>query len=70
MIPITRPSVGEEEAAAAADVVRSGWLTQGERVEEFENAVARYVGLDHAVAVSNCTSALHLALMAAGICWF
>jgi dTDP-4-amino-4,6-dideoxygalactose transaminase len=67
MIPITRPSVGEEEAAAAADVVRSGWLTQGERVEEFENSVARYVGSDHAVAVSNCTSALHLALVAAGI---
>ena len=67
MIPITRPSLGEEEVAAVADVIRSGWLTQGKRVEEFEQAVAHYVGAEHAVAVSNCTSALHLALVAAGV---
>jgi perosamine synthetase len=67
VIPITRPSLGEEEVAAAGDVIRSGWLTQGGRVEEFETAVASYVGAKHAVAVSNCTSALHLALVAAGI---
>lgn len=67
MIPITRPLLGEEEVAAAAEVIRSGWLTQGKRVEEFEQAVARYVGAEHAVAVSNCTSALHLALVAAGV---
>jgi dTDP-4-amino-4,6-dideoxygalactose transaminase len=67
VIPITRPSLGDEEVAAAADVIRSGWLTQGERVEQFETAVAAYVGAKHAVAVSNCTSALHLALVVAGI---
>ncbi len=67
MIPITRPSLGDEEVAAAAEVIRSGWLTQGERVERFEAAVAGYVGAKHAVAVSNCTSALHLALLAAGV---
>src|SRR5258708_26271396 len=67
MIPITRQGVGEEEVAAAAEVIRSGWLTQGARVEEFETAVARYVGAGLAVAVSNCTTALHLALVAAGV---
>ena len=67
MIPITRPSLGDEEVAAAAEVIRSGWLTQGERVAQFESAVAQYVGAKHAVAVSNCTTALHLALVAAGI---
>ena len=67
MIPITRPFLGEEEVAAAAEVIRSGWLTQGEKVEQFETAVARYVGAGRAVAVSNCTTALHLALVAAGI---
>jgi perosamine synthetase len=67
MIPITRPFVGDEEAAAAGEVIRSGWLTQGERVEKFEKAVADYVGAAHAVAVTNCTTALHLALVAAGV---
>jgi dTDP-4-amino-4,6-dideoxygalactose transaminase len=66
-IPITRPCIGEEEAAAAADVVRSGWLTQGKQVQAFEEALAAYTGARHAVVVSNCTTALHLALMVAGV---
>src|SRR5690349_18230459 len=66
-IPITRPCIGEEEAAAAADVVRSGWLTQGRRSQDFEEALAAYVGARHAVVVSNCTTALHLALVVAGV---
>lgn len=66
-IPITRPCVGEEEAAAAAKAVLSGWLSQGERVQEFESAVAAYTGARYAVATSNCTTALHLALLAAGV---
>ena len=66
-IPITRPSVGDAEANAAADAVRSGWLSQGPRVQQFEAAVAAYVGAKHAVATSNCTTALHLALLAAGV---
>jgi len=67
VIPITRPSVGEEEAQAAGEAVLSGWLSQGTRVQGFEQAVARYVGAPHAVATSNCTTALHLALIAAGV---
>jgi len=67
MIPITRPSVGDEEAQAAAAAVLSGWLSQGKRVQEFESALASYVGACHGVATTNCTAALHLALIAAGI---
>lgn len=67
MIPITRPFVGEEEARAAAEVVLSGWLSQGERVQRFEAAVAARVRARHAIATTNCTTALHLALIAAGV---
>jgi perosamine synthetase len=67
MIPITRLALGEAEAQAAADVVRSGWLMNGPRTEEFERAVAAYVGAAHAVAVSSATTALHLGLIAAGV---
>ncbi|MFN0093447.1 MAG: DegT/DnrJ/EryC1/StrS family aminotransferase [Dehalococcoidia bacterium] len=67
MIPITKPFVGEEEAAAASQAILSGWLSQGEQVQAFERAVASYTGAQHAVATSNCTTALHLALIAAGV---
>ena len=67
MIPITRLNVGEEEALAAADVVRSGWLTNGKKVQEFEKKVAEYVGAAQGVAVNSCTTGLHLALIAAGV---
>jgi dTDP-4-amino-4,6-dideoxygalactose transaminase len=66
-IPITKPCTGEEEAAAAAEVVRSGWLTEGKQVQAFERALAEYTGARHAILVSNCTTALHLALVAAGV---
>src|SRR5262245_36466209 len=62
-----RPLLGEEEAIAAAEAVRSGWVAQGPRVAEFERAFASRVGADHGVAVSSCTTALHLALHVLGI---
>ncbi|MFC8507790.1 aminotransferase class I/II-fold pyridoxal phosphate-dependent enzyme [Streptomyces sp. NPDC057131] len=66
-IPVMVPWLGEEEAAAAADAVRSGWVAQGPRVAAFEQAFAERVGAAHAVAVSSCTTALHLALVALGL---
>jgi dTDP-4-amino-4,6-dideoxygalactose transaminase len=62
-----RPWIGEAEAAAAAAAVMSGWVAQGPRVAEFETAFGESLGVAHAVALSSCTAALHLALLAAGI---
>ena len=67
MIPVMMPLLGEEEAAAVAEVVRSGWVAQGPRVAEFEDAFAARVGARHGVALSSCTTALHLALHALGV---
>jgi dTDP-4-amino-4,6-dideoxygalactose transaminase len=67
MIPVMRPWLGREEAEAAAQAVASGWVAQGPRVAEFEQAFAAAIGAPHAVAVSSCTTALHLAMVAAGI---
>jgi perosamine synthetase len=66
-IPFHLATVGEEEACAVADVVRSGWLTMGPRTLEFERQFAAYIGVKHAIAVCSGTAALHLALHAVGI---
>ena len=67
MIPVMKPWIGEEEAEAAAAAVRSGWVAQGPRVAEFEASFAAHVGAAHGVAVSSCTTALHLALHLLGV---
>jgi perosamine synthetase len=61
-IPFYRPDVGEEEIAAVVETLRSGWLTVGPRTQRFEDEFAKTIGCAHAVAVSSCTAALHLAL--------
>ncbi len=66
-IPIMRPLLDEKEAAAAHDTILTGWVTQGPKVKAFESQFAAYCGAEYAVAVSNCTTALHLSLLVAGV---
>ncbi|HOD11487.1 MAG TPA: DegT/DnrJ/EryC1/StrS family aminotransferase [Candidatus Omnitrophota bacterium] len=67
MIPITKPFLTEDEVELARQAILSGWVTQGPRVKEFEDKFASFVGAKHACAVSSCTTALHLALLAVGV---
>jgi UDP-4-amino-4,6-dideoxy-N-acetyl-beta-L-altrosamine transaminase len=67
MLPYGRQSVDDQDIQAVLSVLRSGWLTTGPAVTEFETAFAKAVGADHAVAVSSGTAALHAAAFAAGI---
>lgn len=66
-IPVARPLLGDEEVSAAARAIRSGWVTQGPEVAAFEREFADFVGSSFACAVSSCTTALHLALLAVGV---
>jgi dTDP-4-amino-4,6-dideoxygalactose transaminase len=67
VIPIMRPWLGAEEAAAVQEVLASGWIAQGPRVAAFEASVATALGAEHGVATTSCTTALHLALHALGV---
>lgn len=66
-IPVAVPYLGREEEEAAAAAVRSGWVSQGPKVREFEECFADYVGARFAVATTSCTTALHAALAAMGV---
>jgi dTDP-4-amino-4,6-dideoxygalactose transaminase len=67
VVPFARPSIGEEEIAEVVDTLRSGWLTTGPKVEQFQRGFAAAVGARHAVALNSATAALHLALEAVGV---
>ena len=66
-VPLCQPSFREEELTTLADTYRSGWLTVGPRTAELEEAFCAYTGARHAVAVSSCSAAMHLACLAAGL---
>jgi perosamine synthetase len=67
VIPIAMPVLEKAEAEAAREAVLSGWVSQGPQVAAFEREFAELVGATHACAVSNCTTALHLALLTVGV---
>jgi perosamine synthetase len=67
MIAVAKPLMDEREIEAVSRVIRSGWVTQGPEVAALEREFSAFVGSQHACAVSNCTTALHLALRAAGV---
>jgi len=66
-VPLFRPSITEAEIEEVVACLRSGWLTTGPRVKEFETSFAALVGAEHALAVNSCTAALHLAVEALGL---
>jgi dTDP-4-amino-4,6-dideoxygalactose transaminase len=66
-IPVFDVRLEEEHVEAVAETLRSGWLTMGPRTQAFEAEFAEHLGVPHAVALANCTTALHLAYLAAGV---
>ena len=67
MIRLASPEIPEDALRAVREVLTSGWLVQGKHVAAFEEAVAGFVGIEHAVAVNSGTSALHTTLLALGV---
>lgn len=66
-LPFALPSIGEEEINEVVDTLKSGWITTGPKTKRFEEEMKKYTGCKHAIALSSCTAALHLALVALGI---
>jgi perosamine synthetase len=66
-VPITRPSLGEAETQALLRPLETGWVVQGPHVSAFEDRFANYIGAEHAVATTSCTTALHLAMALVGL---
>ena len=66
-LPFALPDIGDDELSEVVETLRSGWITTGPKTREFETRFAERVGARHAIAVSSCTAALHLALEAAGV---
>ncbi|MHB8926890.1 MAG: DegT/DnrJ/EryC1/StrS family aminotransferase [Bacillota bacterium] len=66
-LPYSAPLLEDEEIGEVLDTLRSGWVTRGPKTALFETQFAAYIGAEHAVAVSSCTAALHLALVARGV---
>ncbi len=66
-VPFTPPMVSEDEIQEVVKVLRSGWIGTGPRVQEFEEKLAHFLGIEHVLAVSSGTAALHLSLIAAGV---
>lgn len=66
-LPFALPSIGDEEIKEVIDTLKSGWITTGQKTKKFEEQFKAYIGCEHAIAVSSCTAALHLALVAAGV---
>jgi dTDP-4-amino-4,6-dideoxygalactose transaminase len=66
-IPLLKPYFDSEELRELEKVLDSGWVTQGPKVNEFEDKIGEHLGVKHTIAVTNCTSALHLALLSIGV---
>jgi len=66
-IPIAKPDIGNEEIEAVVKAMKSGWITQGKKVEEFEKSFANYCGAKYGIATSSGTTAIHTALASIGV---
>ena len=66
-VPFMKPLLGEEEWYAMKDVVLSGWVSQGPKVQEFEQVLANFLGVKHVIAMNACTSSMHIGMKIAGV---